>query len=113
MRTLLTLATFAITGLAGMAYASDQAQDKKADRAVSVEQLKAGMDRIGYDVQRIERDDGAYEVYLVDRASSGKVKAHFDTKTGELTRAELADVDREIEERDDVGARKEHQEDRD
>ena len=113
MRTLLTLATIAITGVTGMAYASDQAQDKKADRAVPVEQLKAGMEQLGYDIQRIERDDSAYEVYLVDRASSGKVKAHFDTKTGELMRAELAGVDRGTEEPDELDAHKEHQEDRD
>ncbi|MGD9668870.1 MAG: PepSY domain-containing protein [Hyphomicrobiaceae bacterium] len=105
MRTLLTLATIAITGLAGAAYAGDQAKDNtKASRTISAEQMKAGMEQLGYDVQRMERDDGAYELYLVDRDSGGKVKAHFDITTGEMTRAKLAHVDRktgEHEERDE------------
>jgi Peptidase propeptide and YPEB domain len=108
MRTLLTLAAIAITGVAGAAYASDQAQDNKAGRAISAEQMKAGMEQLGYDVQRMERDDGAYELYLVDRDSGGKVTAHFDIKTGELTRAKLAHVDREMDEHDDGDAGKEH-----
>jgi len=114
MRTLLTLATIAITGVAGAAYASDHAQDNtKAGRAISAEQMKAGMEQLGYDVQRMERDDGAYELYLVDRDSGGKVKAHFDIKTGELTRAKLARVDRKTDGHEDGDANKERHEDRD
>lgn len=111
MRTLLTLATIAITGVAGAAYAGDQARDNtKAGRTISAEQIKAGMEQLGYDVQRMERDDSAYELYIVDRDSGGKVKAHFDIKTGELTRAKLAHVDGEADEHEDGDARKEHDE---
>jgi len=113
MRTLLTLATIAITGVAGAAYASDQSKDNAANRVIPAERMKAGMEQLGYHVQRMEKDDGAYEVYLVDRESGGKVKAHFDAETGELTRAKLAHVDRKTDEHDDGDAHKEHHEDRD
>jgi hypothetical protein len=52
--------------------------------------MKSRIDQLGYDVLRLEHDNGAYEARIVDRTSGGIVKAHFDLVTGELLRASLA-----------------------
>lgn len=89
MRTLLALVTVAVTSVVGAAYAADPAQDNAAKRAIPVAQLKSGIDQMGYNVRRVKKDNGAYDVYLVDRETGGNVLARFDARTGELTRASL------------------------
>lgn len=113
MRMLLALGTIAIIGVAGAAYAADRVQDNAAERAVPVEQMKADMQRLGYDVRRVEKEDGVYEVQLLDRASGGEVKTHFDAKTGELLRAKLAHTRGKALDRDEASTHDEHHEDRD
>lgn len=113
MRKPLALGMSALIGMAGVAYAADRAQDNAAERAVPVEQMKTDLERLGYDVRNVEKEDGAYEVQLIDRDFGGRVKAHFDAKTGELTRAKPAHVDRKTDEDDEAGANEKHHEDRD
>jgi hypothetical protein len=114
MRTILALAAVAAVTAAGAAYATDRTADKMQDRAISAEQLKAKIDSMGYDVDRLKKDDGAYKARLADRDSGGKVKARFDGKTGELKRAKLAREEHEADERDEGREdRNEHRQDRD
>ncbi len=102
MRTILVLATMGVIGVAGAAYAMDRAQDKATGPAISTEQMKAQIDKLGYDVRHMKQDDGAYKTHLVDRDTGGNVDARFDSRTGELVRAKLARSEREAEERDDA-----------
>ena len=105
MRIILALAAVAAVTVAGAAYATDRATDKSnkmQDRAISAEQIKAKIDSLGYDVERIEKDDGAYKARLTDRDSGGKVKARFDSKTGALTGAKLARDEHEKDEREEA-----------
>jgi hypothetical protein len=108
MRTILALAAVAAIGAAGAAYATDRTTDKTnklQDRAISAEQMKAKVDSLGYDVDRMKKDNGAYKARLTDRDSGGKVNVRFDGKTGALTGAKLA---REEHERGEREAAREH-----
>jgi hypothetical protein len=93
MRTKLVLAAFVVIGAAGAAYATDQARDEARKNpiahAVPADQMKANIDRLGYDVDYMKKHDGVYNVRLTDRASGGKVSAAFDANTGELMQAKL------------------------
>ena len=102
MRKILAFAAVAIIGLAGAAYAADQAQDKTTKPAISTEQMKAQIDKLGYDVQHLKRGDGAYKMHLIDRETGGRVEARFDGKTGELVRARLARAEHEADARDET-----------
>lgn len=102
MRTILALAALVAVTAAGAAYATDRTADKVQDRVISAEQMKARIDSLGYDVDRIEKDDGAYKARLTDRDSGGKVKARFDPKTGELKRAKLAREEHEADGREEA-----------
>ena len=97
-----------------MAYASDQARDgtKSAteQHAISVGQITANVDKLGYDVGRTKEDDGAYKMRLIDRASGGKVDAAFDANTGKLLHAKLAREDDNLKRRDEVRDRREDRE---
>lgn len=94
MRTKLVLAAFVVIGAAGAAYATDQARDEARKNqivhAVPADQMKANIDRLGYDIDYMKKDDGAYKMRLTDRASGGKVSAAFNANTGELMQAKLA-----------------------
>ena len=102
MRTILALAAAAMIGVTGAAYATDQAPDKGQDRVITAGQMKAAIGELGYDVDRIEKDDGNYKARLTDRDSGGKVKATFDAKTGELMHAKLAREEHEAERREEA-----------
>ena len=102
MRTILALATLAVVGLAGAAYATDQARDNATERTIPADQMKATIGKLGYDVDRMKKDDGAYKARLIDRDSGGMVKAAFDDKTGALMHAKLARGEHEAEEREEA-----------
>ena len=57
--------------------------------AISADTMKSEIDRLGYDVRRLDTDDGCFKAYIVDRESGGAVKATFSATTGELVRARL------------------------
>lgn len=105
MRTFLTLTTIAVIGFVGAADAVAKVQDETAPLVVPVDQMKARMSMLGYDIWRLEKDDNAYEVVLVDRDGGGKVKAYFDSRTGELIRAKLAHDRNDDDEPNEVDAR--------
>ena len=69
--------------------------------------MKANIDRLGYDVDYMKKNDGAYNVQLTDRASGGKVSAAFDANTGELMQAKLAREEVSSKRRDEARDRKE------
>jgi hypothetical protein len=102
MRTILALAAVAVVGFTGAAYATDQARDKTQDRVITADQMKATIDQLGYDVDRMKMDDGAYKARLIDRDSGGTVNAAFNAKTGALMRAKLARDEHEADEREET-----------
>lgn len=81
-----------VAGVTTGAVASDREVRIEATGApaIATESIKTRIDQLGYDVVRLERDDGAFDALIVDRASGGIVKAHFDLATGELLRASPA-----------------------
>jgi hypothetical protein len=111
MRTKVVLAALVVISLAGAAYATDQARDEARKNqivhAVPADQMKANIDRLGYDVDYMKKNDGAYNVQLTDRASGGKVSAAFDANTGELMQAKLAREEVSSKRRDEARDRKE------
>ena len=94
MKTLVFLVTLGmVSGAATLATAHDRdvrAGVTTATQTIATESMQSRIDQLGYDVLRLDRDHGAFEARIVDRASGGIVKAHFDTVTGELLRASLA-----------------------
>lgn len=60
---------------------STQSQQGQGDW-MSVSDLVAKLEADGYTIREIDRDDGAYEVEMVD-AQGLKVEGHFDRATGE------------------------------
>jgi opacity protein-like surface antigen len=102
MRTILALAAVAVIGVAGAAYATDQAREKTQERVITADQMKFKIGQLGYDVDRIKEDDAAYKARLIDRDSGGRVNATFDAKTGALMHAKLAREEHEAEEREET-----------
>jgi len=111
MRYILALATAAVVGVAGAAFAGDQVRDHAPEQAISVDQLKSKIDALGCDVDHMKKDGDVYEVRLIDRDTGGAIKASFDAESGELEHAKLAHK----VSRDDrhAGEHKERHEDRD
>jgi hypothetical protein len=94
MRKILILATLATFGAATIAAAADDAergcrQGAQAD-PISANDMKARIDKLGYDVRRLKSDDGCFKTTLIERNSGGAVRATFNAATGELVRAGLA-----------------------
>lgn len=58
---------------------------------ISAESMTRKINDLGYDVRRLELEDGIFKAHLVDRQSGGAVRAIFHGSTGELLRAELHD----------------------
>lgn len=91
-----TIAFFVILGMVtgtatiATAHERDGRAGVTATQVIAADAMKRRIDQLGYDVLRLEREHGAFEARIVDRASGGIVKAHFDTVTGELLRASLA-----------------------
>ncbi len=103
MRFVIPFAVVIGLGASGIALAESPARLHKTDaqeRAKSEADLRAKIDRLGYDVRRLTEEERHFEAHIVDRASGGAVVATFD-KSGELVRARLARVDREARERDE------------
>ncbi|MEJ2378631.1 MAG: PepSY domain-containing protein, partial [Pseudolabrys sp.] len=63
MRIILALATVAAIGVAGAAYATDQNRDNAQGDAVTADQMKTKIDKIGYDVLHMKKDDMAYKAH--------------------------------------------------
>lgn len=114
MRYILALATVAVVGVAGAAFANDQMRDQAPEQAISADQLKSKIETMGYDVDRMKTDGDVYRARLVDRDTGRTVKASFDAESGELEHAKLAQKEREeSHEGRQAGEHKERHEDRD
>lgn len=93
MRFVIPLAIIIGLTASGIALAEGLARDGKGDaqtRAVAEVDLRAKIDKLGYDVRRLREEGRHFEAQIVDRASGGAVEATFD-KSGELVRAKLAE----------------------
>jgi hypothetical protein len=90
MRKIISSAAIAATAfLAVPAWADRDHRDDRAtgNEQISTEHMKQKIDALGYDIRRLEVEDGDYEAHLVDQKSGGAVKAVFHGATGELVRA--------------------------
>ncbi|NBN62938.1 PepSY domain-containing protein [Microvirga tunisiensis] len=56
------------------------------DQWLSVEQIAAKFKADGYDVRKVEIDDGVYEVYAID-AKGMRLEAHVHPATGEILKS--------------------------
>jgi hypothetical protein len=91
-KVIIIVAVAAVAGLTGAAIAHEEAQTKRdAPRVqgISPEEMKAKVDKLGYDLRRLEQEQGRYEVHAIDRQSGGAVEAKFDAQNGDLIRAKL------------------------
>jgi len=86
--------TITITGLAAAAALPALASSSKAacgnvasDSWMSVQEITAKVEALGYDVRKVERDDGCYEVKGVN--DSGKrFEIYLHPSTGEVVKLE-------------------------
>ena len=94
MRKIIALAAIALlAGTAGLALADGDRHvrgDESWNSPIARDTMRQKINDLGYDVRRLEVDDGFYKARIVDRASGGGVKATFSLATGELVRAKLA-----------------------
>jgi hypothetical protein len=112
MRFVIPLAVIAGLGAAGIASAETSAIEPRVNaqaRAISPADLRAKLEKLGYDVHRVKAGEQHYEADLVERTSGGAVRAMFDKSSGELVGAKLAQDDDQArdrkETRDDREAR--------
>ncbi len=94
MRKFVILATLATLGAtivsAAAANAERACRQSRETKAIAADDMKARIDKLGYDVRRLKSDDGCFRTTIVDRNSGGAVRALFNAATGELVRASLA-----------------------
>lgn len=93
MRKIIIITTLAtLAGLTGAAMAHEEMRGKRdvrQEQRISPDEIKAKLDKLGYDVRQLEQEHGRYEVHAIDRQSGRAVEARFDAGTGELVRAKL------------------------
>lgn len=84
--------TVAFTVLAGLSIAAPLSPVLADNNTpISTEALTAKIDGMGYDVHRLNRNDGRYDAHLIDRETGHGVNAAFAANTGELMQASLAE----------------------
>ncbi len=85
MRTAFAAALIAVLAPAGAALADDDAHCGKTprDQWMSEEEVKARATELGYEVRRVETDDGCYEVDAIDR-NGVRLEIDFHPVTGAL-----------------------------
>ena len=91
---MIAAALAALVGAAGLALASDD--DDKAKRLgvdvppeqrMSIAQVTEKLTGQGYEVRKIESDDGVYEAYVIDQ-SGARLEVYVHPATGEILRQE-------------------------
>ncbi len=107
MRNTLILAGLVVIAATSAAGATDQMRNNARG---NVQQIRTEIDKLGYNVDRLKLDGGAYEVQLTDRESGGKLSAIFDANTGELMQAKPARENRKVDERENARDQKETRE---
>jgi hypothetical protein len=90
MRKILILATLATLASATIPAAADNVGRRGQADLISADEMKARIDKLGYDVRRIKSDNGYFKTIIVERNSGGAVRAIFNAVTGEFVRASLA-----------------------
>jgi hypothetical protein len=91
-RIMIITAVATVAGLTGAAIAHEETRtrrDAQQEQRISPEEMKTKLDKLGYDVRRVEQKHGTYEVHAIDRQSAGAIEAKFDAKSGELIWAKL------------------------
>jgi Peptidase propeptide and YPEB domain len=86
------IGAMAAVAFAGTTLAHEESrpkQDSTQEQRISPSDMKARLNDLGYDVQRIEAEHGKFEARLVERRSGRPVEATFSARTGELVRAKL------------------------
>jgi hypothetical protein len=93
MRKIMLIAgAVAIAGLTGAAVAHEEMRARREvsqEQRISPDEMKAKLDKLGYEVRWLEQEHDKYEVHAIDRQSGRAVEAKFNAKTGELIRAKL------------------------
>lgn len=94
MRKMLILTVVAaLVGGAGLALASDDDKAKRLgvdvprDQWLSIAQVTERLAGQGYEVRKIEADDGVYEAYVIDQ-SGARLEVYLHPATGEVLRQE-------------------------
>jgi hypothetical protein len=84
----------ALAAIVLLAVSPALADDDEHDRAqgsrpgsITVDAMRTKIGELGYQVRRLDTDDGCFKAHIVDRESGGAVKATFSATTGELVRA--------------------------
>lgn len=92
-KTLIALAVVTgLTGTAGVVLASSDEIRVNAprDQWMSIEQISAKLSAEGYDVRKVEDDDGVYEVKALN-AKGERIEAYVHPVTGEVLKSEIDD----------------------
>ena len=83
MKLLLSIAALAGLSLAASTAMADDDDRRTPAKWMSVGELSAHVEKQGYTLREVERDDGVYEVEMSD--DSGKrIEAHLDPVTGDF-----------------------------
>lgn len=91
MRHIFALSIIVGFGATGVAVADNLQSDIGVkEQVIAPADIKARIDKLGYDVHRFRAGNGNYKAYIVDRQRGGVVKVKFDKATGNLVRAKLA-----------------------
>ncbi len=88
-----SIAIVLLVGATGLAQAqgdNPSGNHESQRQAISSNAMKQKIEARGYDIQRLELDDGVFKARIIDRESGGAVKVTFDPIKGELVRARLA-----------------------
>jgi hypothetical protein len=90
MRKLSALAAIVLLAVSP-ALADDEHDCAQGSRpgSITVDAMRTKIGELGYQVRRLDTDDGCFKAYIVDRESGGAVKATFSATTGALVRARL------------------------
>lgn len=88
------LITAAITTLAiaspVMASGDDVNCKNPTDKWLAKEEIKSKAEEQGYDVRRIKREDGCYEVYAINNKDE-RVEIYMNPATAEIVKIEVED----------------------
>lgn len=84
-------ATFATLGITLPASASsDECGYVDRSQWMSVEEVRAKATEMGFDVRKVEVDDGCYEVYAID-SKGQRIEAYLHPVSGEVMKQEIDD----------------------
>lgn len=77
----------ATASLPALASSDDVSCGNVSGQQMSVQNIAAKVSGMGYDVRKVERDDGCYEVYATDK-NGARVELKLNPVTGEIVKTE-------------------------